>query len=176
MDHAVKLVKKGHKFVYVMDNIDWPTKVHEMRSDNQNKDVHAVSTSLVFDRVPKKEFLYNALQQSLAHVNVRKVITPTAKEILCRRKRYKILLENIICEFLQAFKPFKGLVVRTTDHYPEEMRSPSVIIPYPVLMKNEKKYAELVSVLDTMETWIHKLYTKAGLTSWLYDTHPWSFY
>ena len=54
MDHAVELVKKGHKFVYVMDNIDWTIKVHEMQSDNQNKDVHAVATSLVFDRVHKK--------------------------------------------------------------------------------------------------------------------------
>jgi hypothetical protein len=48
MDHAVELVKKGHKFVYVMDNIDWTInfKVHEMRSDNQNKDAHVVARNM----------------------------------------------------------------------------------------------------------------------------------
>jgi hypothetical protein len=83
----------------------------------------------------------------------------------CTRERYKILLGNIICEFLQAFKPFKDLVGSTSSLYLVEMRSPSVIIPYPVMTKDEKKYAELVSVLDTMETWIHQLYSKAGITS-----------
>lgn len=37
MDHDVELVKKWHKFVYVMDNFDWTIKVHKMQSDNQNK-------------------------------------------------------------------------------------------------------------------------------------------
>ena len=165
MDHAVELVKKGHKFVFVMDNIDWTIKVHEMRSDHQNKDVHAVATSLVFDRVPKKEFTSDAPQQSLANVNVRDIVTPTAEEMACTRERYKILLGNIICEYLQAFKSFKDLVGSTSCPYSDEMQSPSVIIPYPVMMKDEKKYAELVAVLDIMETWIEQLYSKAGLTN-----------
>jgi hypothetical protein len=165
MDQAVDLVKKGHNFVYVMDNIDWTIKVHEMRSDNQNKDVHAVATSLVFDRVPKKQFSNDAPQQSLANVNVREIVTPTAEEMACTRGRYKVLLGNIICESLQAFKSFKDLVGSTSSRYPDEMRSPSVIVPYPVLMKDEKKYAELVAVLDTMETWIQELYSKAGIAN-----------
>ena len=165
MDHAVELVKKGHKFVYVMDNIDWTIKVHEMQSDNQNKDVHAVATSLVFDRVPKKEFSSKAPQQSLANVNVREIVTPTAEEMACTRERYKIVLGNIICEHLQHFKSFKDLVGTTPSLYPDEMQSPSVIIPYPVMMKDEKKYAELVDVLDTMETWIQELHCKAGITN-----------
>ena len=165
MDEAVELVNKGHKFVYVMDNIDWTIKVHEMRSENQNRDVHAVATSLVFDRVPNKQFTSNAPQQSLGDVDIRKVVAPTAEEMLCTRKRYKILVGNVICEYLQAFKDFKDLVDSTSSLYPVEMGSPSVIIPYPVMMKDEKKYSDLVSVLDTMETWIHQLYTKAGKTS-----------
>ncbi|XP_028413251.1 uncharacterized protein LOC114536099 [Dendronephthya gigantea] len=51
IDHAADLVKSGHTFVYVLDNIDWEEKVHDMRQDVQNKSVHAVATSIVFDRV-----------------------------------------------------------------------------------------------------------------------------
>ena len=36
-DHAVELVKKGHKFLFVFDNIDWTVKVHDMRAENRNK-------------------------------------------------------------------------------------------------------------------------------------------
>ena len=106
MDRAVELVKKGHKFVFVMDNIDWTIEVHEMRFDHQNKDVHAVATSLVFDHVPKKEFSSDVPQQSLTNVNVRGIVTPTAEEMACTRERYKILLGNIICEYLQAYQVF----------------------------------------------------------------------
>ena len=150
MDHAVELVKKGHKFVFVMDNTDWTIKVHEMRSDHQSKDVHAVATSLVFDQVPKKEFTSDAPQQSLGNVNVRDIVTQT-EEMGCTRQRYKILLGNIICEYLQAFKSFKNLVGSNSCPYSDEMQSPSVIIPYPVMMTDEKKYAEQVAVLDTMD-------------------------
>jgi predicted O-methyltransferase YrrM len=52
LDRAVELVKAGNKFVYVVDNIDWEEKVHDMRSSHQNKSVRAVATSMVFTRVP----------------------------------------------------------------------------------------------------------------------------
>ena len=55
MDLAVKKVQEGDTFVYVLDNIDWMEKVHDMRSDAQNKSVHAVATSLVFDRITSKD-------------------------------------------------------------------------------------------------------------------------
>lgn len=49
MDLAVNKVQEGETFVYVLDNIDWMDKVHDMRSDAHNKSLHAVATSLVFD-------------------------------------------------------------------------------------------------------------------------------
>ena len=39
IDRAAALVKSGHKFVYVLDNIDWEEKAHDMRQDVQNKSV-----------------------------------------------------------------------------------------------------------------------------------------
>ena len=51
MEKVVEEVKAGNTFSFVMDNIDWEEKVHDMRSDNQNKTVHAVAISVVFDRV-----------------------------------------------------------------------------------------------------------------------------
>ena len=45
------------------------------------------------------------------------------------------------------------------------MSSRSLVIPFPVLMKDKKKYADLVHVLDQLEVWLHELYAKAGLCS-----------
>ena len=70
MDKVVKGVKDGKTFSFVLDNIDWDVKVHEMRSDNQNKSVHAVATSLVFDRVSSEHLPDDKPQQTLASSDV----------------------------------------------------------------------------------------------------------
>lgn len=31
LDHVVQLVKEGRSFVFVLDNVDWDVKVHDMR-------------------------------------------------------------------------------------------------------------------------------------------------
>ena len=56
IDHAAELVKAGHRFAYVLDNIDWEEKTHDMimRQEVQNKSAHAVATSIVFNRVSDK--------------------------------------------------------------------------------------------------------------------------
>ena len=65
MDLAVKKVKERETFVYVLDNTHWKRKVHDMRSDAQNKSVHAVATSLAFDRIPSTDLPDDGLNRDL---------------------------------------------------------------------------------------------------------------
>ena len=46
----------------------------------------------------------------------------------------------------------------------EAMRRKSTVVPFPVLMKDEKKYSEVVDVLDQLETWSHDIFSKAGIS------------
>ena len=90
MDHAVELVKQGHKFVFVLDNIDWTVKAHAMRSDNQNQNMHAVATSLVFECVPQTDLTSaDKPQQSLSKIDVMKLVTETDNDRACTKERYK---------------------------------------------------------------------------------------
>lgn len=164
MDHAIELIKKGCKYVFVLDNIDWTIRVHDMRSEVQNKMVHAVATCLVFDRVTSDHLPQHGTQKNLATTDVKALVTPSEDEMACTRERYKVLLARILCEHFPAFHFLKALV---PDHtpclYSKEMSSQSVVIPFPVLMKDEKKYSEVIDVLDSMESWVHDLSAKAGL-------------
>ena len=65
LDHAVQLLKEGKTFVLVLNNIDWDVKVHEMRSDQQNRSVHAVATSMVFDRISTSNIPDNGPKNTL---------------------------------------------------------------------------------------------------------------
>ena len=51
---------------------------------------------------------------------------------------------------------------RTPCQYQAEMGTQSVVVPLPVLMKDEKKYSDLVDILDQLEVWVREIYAKAG--------------
>ena len=71
LDKAVQLVKERKTFVFVIDNIDWMLKVHDMRSDKQNTSVHAVATSIVFDHVESNELSDKTPTVNLRNVQLR---------------------------------------------------------------------------------------------------------
>ena len=88
------------------------------------------------------------------------------KWFVCIRERYKIFLGRILCEFLQEFRHFKDLIPsQTSCQFKKEMKSQSQVIPFPVLMNDEKKYSELVDMIDTLESWVHELCSKAGVSA-----------
>ncbi|CAB4020259.1 Hypothetical predicted protein [Paramuricea clavata] len=74
IDRAAELVKSGHTFVYVLDNIDWEEKAHDMRQDVQNRSVHAVATSTVFNCVSDEGLPDSGPQQDLKDCNVHQLM------------------------------------------------------------------------------------------------------
>lgn len=165
LDHAVELVKQGKRFVFVLDNIDWDVKVHDVRSDNQNRSVHAVATSIVFDRVTSDHLPDNGQQKNLATCDLRQLTSLSPEDTRVTRERYKYFLSKILCELFPAFHFLKEVVPEHSpcNHYQEEMKHQSVVVPLPVLMKDEKKYSDVVDVLDQLEDWVREMYVKAGL-------------
>ena len=165
IDQAAELVKTGHSFVYVLDNIDWEEKAH-MRQDVQNRSVHAVATCIVFDRVLDKGLPDTGPQRSLKDCNVHQLVDINQTEFDAIRHRYRILVSNILFEHFPAFAMFRNyLPTSTSCEYPNEMASKSVVLTMPVVMKDEKKYSDCVDVLDQLEKWTQEIYTAAGLCS-----------
>ena len=156
LDHADELVKEGKKFVLVLDNIDWEVKVHDMRSGNQNKSVHTVATSIVFDRVATDDLPDNGPKKCLSDCNMKELLKISEQEQRCTRERYNIFLGRILVELFPVFQFLSDVVpVRTPCRYQAEMSFESTVVPLPVLMKDEKKYAEVVDVLDQLEVWVY---------------------
>ena len=161
IDKALEMVKSGDKFVYVLDNIDWEEKAHDMRTDAKNKSVHAVATSIVFSRIPIGDLPDTGPQQDLKKCNVAQLVKLSQADMESVRIRYRTLLAKLLFEHLPAFNKFKGCVSQTTDcHHAKEMATKSNVVIMPILMKDEKKYSECVDVLDQLEKWT---YSAAGL-------------
>ena len=166
LEHAAKFVQSGHTFVYVLDNIDWEEKAHDMRQDAQNKSVHAVATSIVFNRVSGKGLPDSGPQQSLKDCNVHQLVDITPLELEAIRTRYRILVAKILFELFPSFSMFKQYIPESTECvYKREMSTKSHVVTMPIILKDEKKYSDCVDVLDQLEKWTHDIYSAAGLCS-----------
>ena len=166
IDRAAELVKSGHSFVYVLDNIDWEEKAHDMRQDVQNRSVHAVATSIVFNRVPDKGLPDSGPQQCLKDCNVHRLVDINRLESDAIRNRYRTLVANTLFDQFPAFAMFRNYIpVSTSCEYPNEMARKSEVLTMPVVMKDEKKYSDCVDVLDQLEKWTQEIYAAAGLCS-----------
>lgn len=157
-------LKEGKKFVLVLDNIDWEVKVHDMRSESQNTSVHAVASSLVFDHVNSGHLPDNGPQKCFADCQMKELLKLSDEEERCTRERYKIFLGRMLREHFPAFEFLSSVVpAQTPCQYQAEMKSESVVVPLPVLMKDEKKYEEVVDVLDQLKVWVRDIYSRAGI-------------
>ena len=103
LDRAVQLLKEDKTFIFVLDNIAWDVKVHDMRSDQENRSVHAVASSMVFDRISSSNipdrFAYSVCSREPMH-------------------------GRILCESFPAFNYV--LPAQTVCQYSAEMRTQSV--------------------------------------------------
>jgi hypothetical protein len=166
LDRAAELVKSGYRFVYVLDNIDWEEKAHDMRQDVQNRSVHAVATSIVFNRLEDTDLPDSGPQKNLHNCNVDDLVTVSNEDVSEIRARYRAIIAKILFEHFPEFQMFAQHTPQVTEcAYPKEMSTRSEVITMPVVMKDEKKYAECVDVLDQLETWTHDIYSAAGLCS-----------
>ena len=161
LDHAVELVKEGKKFVLVCDNIDWEERVHNMRSDYQNKSVHAVATTLGFDRVENN--LSNGSQRVLKDTDMNDLVKLSSEELEHLQTRYRVFIARHLKEHFPSFKNInKHLPQKTSCSHGEDMSKKSDVITMPILLKDEKKYSDCVDVLDKFDDWVYNIYSAAG--------------
>jgi hypothetical protein len=79
-----------------------------MRQDVQNRSVHAVATSIVFNRVPDKGVPDSGPQECLKDCNVHQLVHINQLESDAIRNRYRILVSNILFDQFPAFVMFRN--------------------------------------------------------------------
>lgn len=94
LDQAIKLVREGKTFVFVLNNIDWDVRVHGTRSNNQTKSVHAVASSIVCDRLSSKHLPDDGPKRNVGSTNVIDLLRLKDEDRRSKREQYKIFLER----------------------------------------------------------------------------------
>ena len=106
LDHAIELVKSGRKFVFIVDNLDWMEKVHDMQEVHQNKSVHAIATSMVFTRVSSDHLPDDAPRKDIKTCNFQELVTIKDEQLKKIKNLYRIFVARIL---IQKFPEFQRL-------------------------------------------------------------------
>ena len=134
-----------------------------MQSTHQNEDIHYFASNLIVERVP---------WQNLSTTSPRKDIRtlPNSAFLLnndekCKlREDFKVLVGRVLVSSIPSLAFLKSVVPEHIHHiYEEEMSKKSVIVPLPMQLKDEKKYSDVVDILDYYEDELENIYIKAGV-------------
>ena len=133
-----------------------------MRQEVQNKSVHAVATSIVFNRVPDQGLSVSGPQKDIHNCNVDGLVALNDGEMTAIRNRYRGILAKLLFEHFPAFDVFKPFTnQRPASCYVKEMATKSEIVTMLILLNDEKKYSDCAGILDQLENWTEEIYSTA---------------
>lgn len=75
---------------------------------------------------------------------------------------YTVLMSRIMCLHIACFSFLKGVIpVHIPHQYQEQMAQKSVVMPMPIILKNESKYEDCMEIMDSFADSVEGHHLKA---------------
>ncbi len=162
-DSIVEAVKDGKKLQGTGDNWDMKIHAHDMRSTHQNQDIHYFASNLIVERVPSQNLSTTSPRRDIRTLP-NSVFLLSADEEIKLREDFKVLIGRVLLSNIPCLSFLKSVIPDHISHvYQKEMSEKSIVVPLPMQFKDEKKYSDVVDILDYYETELENIYTKAGV-------------
>ena len=149
--------------VSVQHNWDMKIRPHNMLSTHQNTDLHYFASNLIVERVPCDNLSTTSPQKDILSLPNSTFLLNSA-EATKLREDFKILVAQVLVTNISQLSFLKSIVPQHISHkYQQEMAKKSTIIPLPMQMKDEKKYEDVIDILDLYEQELEDIYVRAGV-------------
>lgn len=153
-DSAIDHVRLGDNLQGTGDNWDMKIRPH---------DLHYFASNLIVERVPCDNLSKTAPQQDLLSLP-NSTFLLSSVEAKKLREDFKVLVARVLVANIPHLSFLKSIIPQHIPHkYQQEMAAKSTIIPLPMQMKDEKKYEDVVDILDSYEQELQDIYIKAGV-------------
>ena len=129
-----------------------------MLSTHQNTYLHYFASNLIIvERVPCDNLSTTSPQKDILSL-------PNSTFLLSSAEDFKVLVARVLVTNIPQLSFLKSIVPQHISHkYQQEMAKKSTIIPLPMQMKDEKKYEDVVDILDSYEQELEDIYVIAGV-------------
>jgi hypothetical protein len=161
-DSAIDQIRLGNNLQGTGDNWDMKIRPHDMLSTNQNVDLHYFASNLIVERVPCDNLSKTSPQKDILSLPNSTFLLSSA-EATKLREDFKVLVARVLVANIPQLSFLSSIVPQHIPHmYQQEMARKSTIIPLPMQMKDEKKYEDVVDILDSYEQELQDIYVRAG--------------
>ncbi len=162
-DGLIEEVKSGKKLQGTGDNWDMLIRAHDMRSSHQNVDLHYFASNLIVERVPCENLSTTAPKRDVRSLP-NSAFLLSNEESVKFRENLKVLVGRVLVANIPSMSFMKSIIPQHIPHeYQQEMASKSTIVPLSMQLKDEKKYDDVVDILDFYEQELEDIYNKAGV-------------
>ena len=160
-DRLVEEVRCGKKGTG--DNWDMKIHAHDMLSTNQNTDLHYFASNLIVERVPSENLSNVSPQLKISSLHNTAFLLDS-NEANKLRDDIKVLVGRVLLQKIPHLSFFKHVIPNHIAHpYKTEMSKKSIIVPLPMMMKDEKKYEDVIDILDGYEQHLENIFEQMSL-------------
>ena len=162
-DNAIKQVRLGKNIHGTGDNWDMKIRPHDMLSTHQNTDLHYFASNLIVERVPCDNLSKAAPQRDINSLSNSTFLLDKVEAVKLRED-LKVLVGRILVKNMPQLSFLKQIIPEHIPHkYQREIAQKSIIVPLLMMMKDEKKYEDVVDILDGYEQQLEEIFIKAGV-------------
>ena len=155
-------LKKGHSIRLIGDNINWNVSVHDERIGRKNQMQNAFGSAIIVQNFNFSNLCETSPQSKREKIAIEQFLV-SHEEMDCLMYSFAMTMANSAVRNLPYFNQFSGCLSSSNNTGTDHVKDINTVIPLPVLLKNEQKYAEVVDILDYYENVMEEVHNIAEI-------------
>lgn len=145
-----------HKFFG--DNVNKKRKRRDQRSDTKTDMVNMFSVLASRSRTPAPELSHHGTMGKVSDFSPNAFL-PTCDDVQSVKSNLVIIVSRVLTQYISALAPMhKSIEAHIKHKYSSEMSKKSDVVVLDVLMKDETKHSDMISIMETMQNYLGKDY------------------
>lgn len=155
--HTVPLAKwiaDGDIPKFFGDNVNKKRKRRDQRSDNQNEMVNMFSILASKSRTPAPSLSHSGTISQLCRLTPNSFL-PTCEDVEAVKSNLVVIVSRVLTQYISALAPLSKSITKHIRHrYSTEMSQKSDVVVLDVLMKDENKHSDMISIMKTLQGYL----------------------
>ena len=143
----IDALKKGHSIRLIGDNINRNVSIHDEGIGRKNQTHNAFNSAIIIQNFNLSNLCETSPQSKREKIAIKKFLV-SHEQMDFLMYLFAMIMANSAVKNLPYFNQFSDYISSSKNISTDQVKDKNAVIPLPVLLKNELKYAEVVDILD----------------------------
>lgn len=149
-----KWIADGEVFKMFGDNINKKRKRRDERSESKSEMLNMYSILTSKSRTPAHSLSHNGRVSKVSDLTTSSFL-PSQRDIEIVKANLVVIISRVLTQYVAGLSPFHKSIEQHIRHgYSVEMSKKSEVVVMDVLMKDETKHSDMISIMKTMQSYL----------------------